>query len=357
MVNDGTSPDLTPLKATAAWFRQRVDASGAELVAVEHDAATGGCTLVLDSAGETAPRDAYAPFDLREPARLVFSGIRTYRGIRVLHRHAWEVEGHTARVTSDGAIAFHLTFGHRGKRHRGSTAFASGGIHIVATDCRLEGPPADLSEAAAQPLLAALAGGDEHERVRAQHRLWVRSRWPWMDAALRDPAYPIDGKWRILRMVHHGRFHPWPEAAPVVAELLAHPDRDLRRQAVESLADLFACLPAKSRGPFAPAAATALVRHLHTEVQRESPDTWCALWAAGALNPLTRLRMDRYLVHPDPQVRYQAAELLNIHPHARWLDPLRGALAVEAGTEVREQLEHAIASCEAGRPQALDFPG
>ena len=346
----------TRLKATAAWFRQQLDASGAALLAVEHDEGANVCTLVLDSAGVGAAGTAYAPYDLREPARLVFTGVRSYRGIQVLGPHPWKVDGHTARVIAAGAISFHLDFLHRGKRHRRGADLARAGVHIVASGCRLEGEPGDLSERAAQPLLAVLANGDERARDRAQHRLWVRSRWPAMAAALCDPAYSTQGKWHILRMLHYGRLHPWTEAAPVVAELLHHPDHELRRQAAESLADLFVCLPVGRHRPLAPAAAAALMRHLQAEVERSSPDTWRALWAAGVLNPFTRIGIDRYLAHPDARVRHQAADLLDTQPDARWLTPLQAALAVETDEEVREQMEHAILSCQTGRPQAADFP-
>ena len=177
-----------------------------------------------------------------------------------------------------------------------------------------------------------------------------------MAAALCDPAYSTQGKWHILRMLHYGRLHPWTEAAPVVAELLHHPDHELRRQAAESLADLFVCLPVGRRRPLARAAAAALMRHLQTEVERSSPDTLSALWAAGVLNPFTRIGIDRYLAHPDASVRHQAADLLDTQPDVRWLTPLQAALAVETDEEVREQMEHAILSCQTGRPQAADFP-
>ena len=133
-------------------------------------------------------------------------------------------------------------------------------------------------------------------------------------------------------------------------------DVEKARQAAESLADLFVCLPVGRHRPLAPAAAAALMRHLQAEVERSSPDTWRALWAAGVLNPFTRIGIDRYLAHPDARVRHQAADLLDTQPDARWLTPLQAALAVETDEEVREQMEHAILSCQTGRPQAADFP-
>lgn len=136
---------------------------------------------------------------------------------------------------------------------------------------------------------------------------------PHLLSALRNGPRPLRGL--AVAVVTDPRFQPVAETLnPVLLELLAGPDAEMRRRAIIALAQL---------NPHSPAMAERLAALL---AEREPATVRCLLQAFRIMGPAARAvagQIESYLEAPEPELRLAAAQALRaVRPPAKEIVPV-----------------------------------